>query len=83
MNLITSSFALGVFDWRLCVYLRLWQRLLSCVLLELLRFLPLPTFLNALVLPIAQDLLIFFHYSVNSFLPLPSLHPPMPPLFPL
>ena len=31
----------------------------------------------------AQALLIFFHNAVNSFLPLPSLHPLMPPLFPL
>ena len=43
----------------------------------------LPTFLIAFVLPIAQALLIFFHDAVNSFLPLPSLHPAMPPLFPL
>ena len=68
---------------RLRGYLRLWQRLLSCVLLELLRFLHLPTFLIAFVLPMAQALLIFFHNAVNSFLPLPSLHPLMPPLFPL
>ena len=58
-------------------------KLLSCVLLELLRYLHLPTFLIAFVLPIAPALLIFFHDAVNSFLPLPSLHPPMPPLFPL
>ena len=45
--------------------------------------LPLPTFLIASVLPIAQALLSFFHDAVNFFLPLPSLHPPMPPLFPL
>ena len=57
--------------------------LLSCVLLELLRSLRLPTFLIAFVLPIAQALLISFHDAVNSFLPLPSLHPAMPPLFPL
>ena len=83
--LIAPSFALGVIDRRLRGSLRLWQRLLSCVLLELLRFLPshLPTLLIAFVLPIAQALLIFFHNAVNSFLPLPSLQPPIPPLFPL
>ena len=47
------------------------------------RSLRLPTFLIAFELPISQALLIFFHDSVNSFLPLPSLHPSMPPLFPL
>ena len=81
-----SSFALGVFDRRLRGYLLLWPRLLSCVLLELLRFLtylPCSTFLIAFVLPIAQILLIFFHDTVNSSLPLPYLHPPMPSLIPL
>ena len=42
-----------------------------------------PILLIAFVLPIAMALLIFFHNTVNSFLPLPSLLPPMPPLFPL
>ena len=45
------------------------------------KWIPLPTFLIAFVLPIAPALLIFFHDAVNSFLPLPSLRPPMPPLF--
>ena len=39
--------------------------------------------LNPELLPIAQALLILFHDAVHSILPLPSLHPPMPPLFPL
>ena len=47
------------------------------------RFLHLPTFLIAFVLPIAQALLFFFHDAINSFLSLPSLHPLMSPLFPL
>ena len=41
------------------------------------------TFLIAFVLPIAPALLIFFRDAVNSFLPLPSFLPTMPPLFPL
>ena len=64
-------------------YLLLWQKLLSCVVLELRPYLPLPTFLIAFLLPIAPALLIFFHDAVNSFLPLPPLLPPMPSLFPL
>ena len=78
-----SQFRARCFDRRLREYLRLWPKLLSCVLLELRCYLPLPTFLIDFVLPIAPALLIFFHDAVNSFLPLPSLHPPMPPLFPL
>ena len=67
-----SQFRARCFDRRLREYLLLWQKLLSCVLLELCRYLPLPTFLFAFVLPIAPALLIFFHDAVNSFLPLPS-----------
>ena len=53
------------------------------LLLEFLHFLHQPTFLIATVHPITQALLIFFHNTVNSFLPLPSPPTPMPPLFPL
>ena len=60
-----------------------WPKLLLCVVLVLRHSLPPPTFLIASVLPIAQALLIFFHDAVDSFLPLPSLHPPLPPVFPL
>ena len=54
----------------------------------LLRFLHLPTFIG-IVLPIAQALLISIKFhdtvtvTVDSRLPLPSLCPPMPLLFPL
>ena len=44
----------------------------QATVLELLRFLHLPAFLIAFVLPIAQALLISFHDAVISSLPLPS-----------
>ena len=42
----------------------------TCDLLELLCFFHLPTFLIAIVLHIAQDLLIFFHNAVSQSTPL-------------
>ena len=53
--------------------------LANATIMRCLLFLQLPTSLIAIVLPIAQGLLIFFHYAIHCFLPIPSPHPPMPP----
>ena len=51
------------------------------VINELMNSLSIKASIIRIVLPIAADWLISFHVNVNSLLPLPSVHPPMPPLF--
>ena len=50
------------------------------VINELMNSLSIKASIIRIVLPIAADWLISFHVNVNSLLPLPSVHPPMPPL---